>query len=192
VIPAEIARLCPPGTPGTAQMLYRFDGAATAAAIGADVAAVSAALPAGAVTGTRSYLTVKAADTASVAAYVPVLIACGLAGLVLALLTVAIVISGAVAAGSTRIRILKIIGFSPGQVAAAYAGQGLVPAAAGCIGGVLLGNLLARPLLAGAAYSFGPGVLGVPAWVDVDVAVVMLGLTALGALVPVRRLTHVP
>jgi putative ABC transport system permease protein len=187
-----IARLCPPGTPGTAQMLYRFDGAATAAAIGADVAAVSAALPAGAVTGTRSYLTVKAADTASVAAYVPVLIACGLAGLVLALLTVAIVISGAVAAGSTRIRILKIIGFSPGQVAAAYAGQGLVPAAAGCIGGVLLGNLLARPLLAGAAYSFGPGVLGVPAWVDVDVAVVMLGLTALGALVPVRRLTHVP
>ena len=192
VVPGEIARLRPPGTPGTAQMLYRFDGAATAAAIGADVAAVSAALPAGAVTGTRSYLTVKAADTASVAAYVPVLIACGLVGLVLALLTVAIVISGAVAAGSTRIRILKIIGFSPGQVAAAYVGQGLVPAAAGCIGGVLLGNLLARPLLAGAAYSFGPGVLGVPAWVDVDVAVVMLGLTTLAALAPARRLTRVP
>jgi putative ABC transport system permease protein len=192
VVPAEIARLRSPGTPDTAQMLYRFDGAATASAIGADVAAVSAALPAGAVTGTRSYLTVKAADTASVAAYVPVLIACGLVGLVLALLTVAIVISGAVAAGSTRIRILKIIGFSPGQVAAAYAGQGLVPAGAGCIGGVLLGNLLARPLLAGAAYSFGPGVLGVPAWVDVDVAVVMFGLTALAALAPARRLTRVP
>ena len=192
VVPAEIARLRSPGTPGTAQMLYRFDGAATAAAIGADVAAVSAALPAGAVTGARSYLTVKAADTASVAAYVPVLIVCGLVGLVLALLIVATVISGAVAAGSTRIRTLKIIGFSPGQVAAAYVGQGLVPAAAGCVGGVLLGNLLARPLLAGAAYSFGPGVLGVPAWVDVDVAVVMLGLTALAALASARRLTRVP
>ena len=192
VVPAEIARLRPPGTPGTAQMLYRFDGAATAAAIGADVAAVSAALPAGTVTGTRSYLTVKAADTAIVAAYVPVLIACGLAGLVLALLTVATVTSGAVAAGSTRIRVLKIIGFSPGQVAAAYAGQGLVPAAAGCIGGVLLGNVLARPLLAGAAYVFGPGVLGVPAWVDVDVTVVMFGLTTLAALVPARRLSRVP
>jgi putative ABC transport system permease protein len=80
VIPAEIARLRPPGTPDTAQMLYRFDGAATAAAIDADAAAVSEALPAGAVTGTRSYLTVKAADTARIAAYVPVLIACGLAG----------------------------------------------------------------------------------------------------------------
>jgi putative ABC transport system permease protein len=190
VVPAEIARLRPPGTPGAAQMLYRFDGVATAAAISADVAAVSEALPAGAVTGTRSYLTVKAADTARVAAYVPVLIACGLVGLVLALLTVATVISGA--AGSTRIRVLKIIGFSPGQVAAAYAGQGLVPAAAGCIGGVLLANLLARPLLVGAAYSFGPGVLGVPAWVDVDMAVVMFGLTALAALVPARRLTRVP
>ena len=92
------------------------------------------------------------------------------------------VISSALAAGSARIRILKIIGFSPGQVAAAYAGQGLVPAAAGCIGGVLLGNLLARPLLAGAGYSYGVGVLGVPAWVDVDVAVAICGLTGIAAL----------
>ena len=192
VVPAEIARLRPPGAPSAAQMLYRFDGAATAAAIGADVAAVTAALPAGAVTGTRTYLTVKAADTARVAAYVPVLITCGLAGLVLALLTMTVVTIGAAAAGSTRIRILKIIGFSPGQVAVAYAGQGLVPAAAGCIAGVLLGNLLARPLLAGAAYSFGPGVLGVPAWVDVNVAVVVFGLTTLAALVLARRLTRFP
>ena len=192
VVPAEIARLRPPGAPGTAQMLYRFDGAATAAAIGADAAAVTAALPAGAVTGTRTYLAVKAADTASVAAYVPVLIACGLAGVALALLTVAVVTIGAAAAGSTRIRILKIIGFSPGQVAVAYASQGLVPAAAGCIAGVLLGNVLARPLLAGASYAFGPGVLGVPAWVDVNVAVVVFGLTTVAALVLARRLTRFP
>jgi putative ABC transport system permease protein len=66
VVPAGIARLRLPGTPGTVQMLYRLDGAATAAAIGADVAGVSAALPVGAVTGARSYLTVKATDTASV------------------------------------------------------------------------------------------------------------------------------
>jgi len=74
----------------------------------------------------------------------------------------------------------------------AYAGQGLVPAAAGCIAGVLLGNLLARPLLAGASYAFGPGVLGVPAWVDVNVAVVVFGLTTVAALVLARRLTRFP
>jgi putative ABC transport system permease protein len=162
VIPAEVARLRRPGTPATAQMLYRFGGAATSQAIGADVAAVRAALPAGALTGARSYLTGKAADTARVEAYLPVLVACGLAGLVLAL------------------------------VAAARTGLGLVPAAAGCLAGVLLGNLLARPLLAGAAYAFGPGVLGVPAWVDTDVAVVMFGLTVLAALAPARWLTRVP
>ena len=163
VVPAEIARLRPPGAPGTAQMLYRFDGAATAAAIGADVAAVTAALPARAVTGTRTYLTVKAADTARVAAYVPVLIACGLAGLVLALLTVAVVTIGAAAAGSARIRILKIIGFSPGQVAVAYAGQGLVPAAAGCLAGRPPGQP-AGPAAAGRGLRTpsGPGCLACP------------------------------
>ncbi len=74
----------------------------------------------------------------------------------------------------------------------AYAGQSLVPAAAGCIAGVRLGNLLARPLLAGASYAFGPGVLGVPAWVDVNVAVVVFGLTTVAALVLARRLTRFP
>jgi putative ABC transport system permease protein len=192
VIPPEIARLRLRGTPATAQLLYRFDGATTSAAIGADVAAVRAALPAGAVAGTRSYLTVKAADTARVAAYLPVLVACGLIGLVLAVLTMARVIGGAVAAGSARTRILKVIGFSPAQIAAVYAGLGLVPAAGGCLAGILLGNLLARPLLTGAAYAFGPGVLGVPAWVTVDVAVVVLALTALAALAPARRLNRVP
>src|SRR5260370_826311 len=64
------------------------------------------------------------------------------------------------------------------------------------IGPVLAGSapasVLAPPLLASAASSFGPGVLGVPAWVDVDVAVVMFGLTALAALAPARRLTRFP
>jgi len=66
---------------------------------------------------------------------------------------------------------------------------------AGYLGGVLVGNLLARPLLASAAYVFGPGVLGVPARVDVDlvdVAVAVFGLTAMAALAPAPRLTRVP
>ena len=192
VVPAEIPRLRLPGAPATAQVLYRFGGAATPEAIGTDAATVRAVLPAGSVTGTQSYLTVKAADTGRVAAYLPVIVACGLAGLVLALLTVASMTSGAVSAGSARTRILKVIGFSPAQVAAVYTGLSLVPAAAGCLAGVLLGNLLAQPLLAGAAYTFGPGVLGVPAWVDVDVAVVMFGLAVLAALAPARWLTPVP
>ena len=187
VVPAEIARLRPPGTPASAQMLYRFRSAATTSAVRADIAALTAALPPGAMTGTRSYLTVKAANTAHVAADVPFLVAFGVIGVVLSLLTVVNAVRGAVAAGYARIGILKIIGFSPGQVTAVHASRGLVPAAAGCLGGVIMGNVLAGPLLASATRSFGIGVLGVPAWVDVDVAVVVSGLTAIAALAPAMQ-----
>jgi putative ABC transport system permease protein len=55
------------------------------------------------------------------------------------------------------------------------------------VAGVVLGNVLARPLLAHAAYAYGVGVLGVPAWVDADVAVAMCGLTGIAALAPAVR-----
>jgi len=57
---------------------------------------------------------------------------------------------------------------------------------------MLPGTCLVMVLLAGAAYAFGPGVLGVPAWVDVNVAVVVFGLTTVAALVLARRLTRFP
>lgn len=187
VMPAEIARLRWPGAPATAQMLYRFRSAATTTAVSDDIAAVTAALSAGAVTATQSYLTVRSLDVSHIAVDVPFLIIFSIIGLALALLIVVNVVSGAVVASYTRIGILKGIGFTPGQVAAVYAGLGLVRAAAGCLAGVVLGNVLARPLLAHAAYAYGVGVLGVPAWVDVDTAVAMCGLTAIAALAPAVR-----
>jgi putative ABC transport system permease protein len=187
VLPAEIRELRPPGTPGSAQMLYRFRDAATAAAVRGDISALTAALPDGAVTGTQSYLTVKAQDASRVAVYVPFVIAFGVIGLVLSVLIVANAVSGAVVAGYSRIGILKSIGFTPGQLATAYTSQGLVPAAAGCLAGVLAGNGLARPLLAKAAFSYGVGVLGVPTWVDVAVPAAMCCLTGIAALLPALR-----
>ena len=65
VVPGEIAASHVPGAPGSEQMLYRFRDADTDAAVSADVAAVTAALPAGAVTGTKSYLSVKAQETSA-------------------------------------------------------------------------------------------------------------------------------
>ena len=168
-------------------MLYRFRDAATATAVRGDISALTAALPDGAVTGTQSYLTVKAQDASRVAVYLPFVIAFGVIGLVLSVLIVANVVSGAVVAGYSRIGILKSIGFTPGQIAAAYTSQGLVPAAAGCLAGALAGNGLARPLLAKAAFSYGVGVLGVPAWVDAAVPAAMCCLTGVAALLPALR-----
>jgi putative ABC transport system permease protein len=59
VAPAEIAALRAPGPPDLAQMLYRFSSAGTTAEVNADIAALRAALPHGALIAARSWLTVK-------------------------------------------------------------------------------------------------------------------------------------
>jgi putative ABC transport system permease protein len=187
VLPSEIAKLRTPGTPPAAQMQYRFRDAGSAAAIRTDVAAVTGALPAGAVTGTQSYLAIKAQEKSNIAPYVPFVVAFAVLGLVLSALIVANVVSGAVVAGYHRIGVLKSIGFSPGQVVAAYTGQAMVPAIAGCLGGVVLGNLLAAPVLAKTATVYGVGALHVPVWVDVAVPLGLCCLTGIAALLPALR-----
>jgi putative ABC transport system permease protein len=187
VAPAEISALTAAGAQPSTEMLYRFANAGTTAEIRSDVAAVGATLPRGAIAGVQSYLTVKAQETGNVAPFVPFLVAFGVIGLVMSVLIVANVVSGAVVAGYRRIGILKSIGFTPGQVVAAYTGQVSVPAVVGCLGGVVLGNLLAVPLLVKTAQVYGSGRLTVPVWVDVAVPVAMLVLVGVAALVPAAR-----
>jgi putative ABC transport system permease protein len=187
VLPSEIAKLRAPGTPPAEQMQYRFRDAGTAAAIRADVAAVTGALPTGAVTGTQSYLAIRAQERSNIAPFVPFVVAFAVLGLALSALIVANVVSGAVVAGYHRIGVLKSIGFSPGQVVAAYTSQAMVPAAAGCVAGVVLGNLLAAPVLGRTANVYGVGALHVPGWVDLAVPLAMCCLTGISALLPALR-----
>jgi putative ABC transport system permease protein len=187
VVPAEIPALTSPGTPATTEMLYRLRSAGSAAAVSAGTAAVRRALPAGAMTGQQSYLNVRAGQRDEVAVYSPFVVAFAIIGLVMSVLIVANVVSGAVIAGYYRIGILKSIGFTPGQVIAAYTGQVMVPALAGCLGGVALGNLLSAPLLNKTADVYGVGTLGVPLWVNVAVPLAMCGLVALAAILSALR-----
>ena len=187
VLPAEMAALRAPGAPAVAQLLYRFSSAGTNAEVNADIAAIRAALPHGTLLGAQSYLTVKLTATGSIAPWVPFIVAFGLIGLVMSVLIVANVVSGAVVAGTRRIGVLKSIGFSPGQVMAAYLIQVAVPALAGCVAGVLAGNLLAVPLLSQTAQVYGVGALAVPFWADLAVPLAMLALTGAAALAPALR-----
>jgi putative ABC transport system permease protein len=187
VVPAQLSALRAPGSPAAAQMLYRFASAGSQAQIRADVAAVTAALPAGAVTGTQSYLAARLTEAGDIAPFVPFLVAFGIIGMVMSVLIVANVVSGAVVAGYRRIGILKSIGFTPAEVVAAYTGQVSVPAVAGCLGGVLLGNLLAVPVLGTTANVYAVGTLGVPAWVDAAVPAAMAFLVAIAATAPALR-----
>jgi putative ABC transport system permease protein len=187
VTPAELAALRPPGTPAMAQMLYRFSDAGTGAAVNADIARLRAALPPGTLLGAQSWLTAKLQATRSIAPWVPFIVAFGLIGIVMAVLIVANVVSGAVVAGTRRIGVLKSVGFSPAQVVAAYVLQVAIPAAAGALAGVLAGNLLSVPLLSQTARVYGVGALAVPPWVDVAVPLAMLGLVLAAALLPALR-----
>ena len=187
VAPAEIPLLRAVRGTSATQMLYRFANAGIGAPLHADVARLTAALPSGALAGTMSYYTAKVEEDGNIAPFVPFLLAFGILGIVMSVLIVANVVGGAVVSGYRRIGILKSIGFTPIQVAAAYAAQVAVPAVVGCVAGVVIGNVLATPLLRQNANAYGVGRLGVPIWVDVVVPVGICTLAAVAAVLPALR-----
>jgi putative ABC transport system permease protein len=187
MLPAAMSAIAGPDGTGQAQLLYRFSASATSADIAGDVGAVTAALPAGAVLGTVSYLDVRQSEQSSVAPWVPFIIAFGVIALVISVLIVVNVVGGAVVAGTTRIGVLKSIGFTPAQVVAAYVLLVAVPAVTGAIAGAVCGNLLAAPLYRENAQVYQVGVLGVPFWVDLAVPLAVLALTVVAAVGPASR-----
>ncbi|MGP4104138.1 FtsX-like permease family protein [Nonomuraea sp. KM90] len=186
VTPEQAAAL----RPGTLQMLYRLDGAATDAEVRRGTAAITAGLPAGALLGTRSYLTVKRDANRMASTYLPFLTGFGVLGLVVAVLIVANVVSGAVVAGFRHIGVLKALGFTPNQVVAVYLTMVLVPAVAGGALGTLAGGLAARPLLD----DVGAGTFSVAVspWVYAATLAGMPAVVMLAALVPALRARRVP
>ena len=104
-------------------MLYRFapDTARTADQLTKRLAAVTAGLPADAVTGAGTYLTHSRAgrQERQDAQRRSSTVFAGLS-LVVAVLVIGNVVSGAVIAGFRSIGVLKAVGFSPGQVTAVF------------------------------------------------------------------------
>ncbi|WP_033319747.1 FtsX-like permease family protein [Streptomyces yerevanensis] len=188
VAPGQIASLRPAAT----QMLFRFEESSTEGGIRSGLSAVTAGLPPDSLTASQSYLTVKQQIGSSARAYAPYLMAFGILGVLVAVLIVGNVVSGAVISGFRHIGILKAIGFTPGQVVGVYLAMVSVPAVVGCVFGTVIGNVLARPLLEFAFTGPDAGVLrdsvgGVPTWVN---AVALLGLPSvvvLAALIPALR-----
>ncbi|MGI5244954.1 FtsX-like permease family protein [Dactylosporangium sp. CA-139066] len=180
VTPETMARLGPTG----AQVLYRFPRAGT----GAQVDAAIAALPQDGLQGTQSYLTRKAAVAAGPGTILPFLIVFGVLGLVVAVLIVANVVSGAVISGFRHIGVLKALGFTPRQVVSVYLVMVTVPSAAGALLGAGLGTVAARPLLRNAFLGLGfGGQVTTGAWVPLTGALGVPALVVLTALVPALR-----
>jgi putative ABC transport system permease protein len=187
VLPAEMNAIAGAAGTGQDQLLYRFSVSGTSADITSDINEIKAALPAGAVLSPVSYLDIRQSEESSVAPWVPFIIAFGVIALVISVLIVVNVVGGAVVAGTTRIGVLKAIGFTPLQVVACYVLLVAVPAVTGAVVGVVCGNLLAAPLYRQNAQVYQVGVLGVPFWVDVAVPLAVLALTIAAAAGPASR-----
>ncbi|MDH6580642.1 FtsX-like permease family protein [Kitasatospora sp. MAP5-34] len=183
VTPDQLAGL----HPQSVQMLYRFADPGTDQSISAGLATATAGLPSDALTGSQSYLALKKAVAGQTDAYVPFLMTFGVLGLVVAVLIVANVVSGAVVSGFRHIGVLKALGFTPNQVAAVYVLMISVPAVVGCLIGIVLGNVLARPLLFGVFQGLGVESVSVSLWVDVVALLGMPAVVALAALGPAMR-----
>ncbi|MGY1396523.1 FtsX-like permease family protein [Streptomyces sp. SS10] len=185
--PAQVDAVAPQGHPITYQMLYRFDSAATKQQILAGRMKLASATGSGGLLGTQSWLDTKRTADQGAAATVPFVMAFGVLGIVMSVIIVSSVISGAVGTGLRRIGILKAIGFTPREVVRAYVAQAMVPAVSGIVLGVLLGNLLAVPVLADTEAVYGTVSLSVAWWVDVAVPAAALLVVGLAALIPAQR-----
>ncbi|MFF1720761.1 ABC transporter permease [Streptomyces sviceus] len=185
--PSQVRAFASHEQPVTSQMLYRFESAGSNGDIAADRKKLLAAVPPGALLGTRSYLDTKRAADAGAAPTIPFLVAFGVLGIVMSVIIVGSVISGAVGTSLRRIGILKAIGFTPREVVRAYVAQALIPASVGIALGVVLGNLLALPLLDDTEQAYGTATLSVAWWVDVVVPAGALLVVGVAAFVPALR-----
>ncbi|GAA0714694.1 hypothetical protein GCM10010199_14840 [Dactylosporangium roseum] len=175
--------------PTSVQMLYRFSGdVSTTTAVEADVAAVTGGLPSAALIAAQPYLVVKEKVASDIGIYVPLLATFGVLGLVVAIVIVGNVVSGAVVSGFRHIGVLKALGFTPRQVVAVYLVMVSVPAVVGCVTGTVAGSFAARPLVSEGFEGLGlGGGIGAFPWVW---AAGLLGvplLVVVTALVPAAR-----
>ncbi|BCJ69490.1 ABC transporter permease [Polymorphospora rubra] len=181
VTAAQVAALTPTGKTDSYQMLYRFSTADTTAQMDQHRIALASAAPDGALQGARSWLSVKQVAVRDTSLFIPFLVAFGVLGLIMSVLIVANVVAGAVSQGTRRIGILKSIGFTPSQVVRAYIGQALLPASVATALGLVLGHLLAVPVLSETSDAYGTAGLTVTPWVDAAVVGGVLAVVAVTA-----------
>ncbi|MER7762891.1 ABC transporter permease [Streptomyces sp. NPDC097619] len=191
--PAQVAALHPAAT----QMLYRFTDAPTEARLGERLATVvsTTGIPRDALMGVQTSFALERAYAALADSYLPFMSFFGALGLLVSVLIVGNVVSGAVLSGLRHIGVLKAMGFTPNQVVAVYLTTLSVPAVTGAVLGTLAGGLLADPVLTAAftGIETGPaGPTGADPWVYAACLLGVPVLVLLAALVPALRAHRLP
>lgn len=188
MLPADVQKL----GATTTEMLYRF----AATSVGTKdlmkerIAAVTTGISADAVAGSSSYLTPRerAGQRAkTVSAFLTVF---AVLSLLIAVLVIGNVVSGAVIAGFRSIGIMKAVGFTPGQVTAVFLLMMTGPALVGSVLGAVLGTFatswLLKQFTSNNNYVLGLDTTPSPVLIAATAAAILL-LVALTALVPALR-----
>lgn len=187
VTPAEITSLERAGAPKQEQMLYTFHNATSWSAMTADLKAIEAALPPGAVVGSVSWLESEYGLGGEQGINTPFVLAFALLALGLAVLITASVVTAIVVAGYRRIAILKSIGFTPVQVTSVYLLQIALPTMLGAASGVAIGERWVYPMINYGAGAFQVAQSSVPLWITLAAPIGICLIVGLAALVPAAR-----
>jgi len=184
--PQDLEAVTAPPT-RTSEMLYRVSPATTASDLGTATAAITASVPADAVNGVVTYLSLQRDVDRTAAVFIPILLAFSIFGLLAAAFLIANAVSGIVLASYRQIGIMKAVGYTPRGVTAILLGEILLPAAVATGAGVGAGTVASLPILGQTAGSFGlPQATSLDIPLLVGLAAAALAVTALAALGPAR------
>jgi putative ABC transport system permease protein len=170
------------------QMLYRVTPNGTDAQLRTATQAITAGVPPGAVQSVGNYLQVKRDADIVAAVMVPFLLAFSAFALVASGLIIGNVVGGVVVSSYRDIGVMRAVGFTPAGVVALLLTQIMVPALAGCVGGIVLGTLASQPFLSDTAHALGlpsPFTAALP--VDFGVFLAIALVVAVAAFLPARR-----
>jgi putative ABC transport system permease protein len=187
VLPSQFADLA--GDSGLGyEMAYRLGSPPTQAQLRDDMERLRASLPAGAISGSSDYVTIRDAYQADNQFLLVLLLAFGTFALVASLATTINLVLGAVLTGYRDIGISKAIGFTPLQVVASLVAAMTIPALAGCAVGIPAGAALSLPLVNQAAQRLNlPSTPAVsPLAALLALAWVLIGVVAAAALPALR------
>lgn len=181
VLPGQVSALVGPRGSIDQEMLYRVTPNGTEDDLRNATQSITRGLPADAVAGSATYLQAKQDADSTSAVMIPFLVAFSVVGLVISVLIIGNVVSGAVISSYRDLGVMKSLGMTPSQVIAVMVLQIVIVALAGCLAGIPLGTLASQPFLRKTAHALGlpaPFTAAIPSMIAVLVTILAIAVLA--------------
>ncbi len=181
VLPNQIPALVRPQGTIDQEMLYRVTPSSTDQELRNASQSITAGLPTDAVSGSANYLQAKQNADLTTTVMIPFLVAFSIVGLVISVLIIGNVVSGAVISSYRDLGIMKTLGMTPSQVITVMALQIVAVALVGCLAGIPLGTLASQPFLQKTAHALGlpaPFTAAIPSMVAVLLTILIIATLA--------------